>query len=435
MKVMYASELIKLPSAKRTRNEKTGIHAWFPYYAGYSELFVEKALSLLSLEKNSTVLDPWNGSGTTTLVAQRNNFNSIGLEINPVMNIFAQAKNLSNINYLNEIRNFTDQLLNFTYEEYILTSNDPILNFYTKQSACFVRSFISLIRSFCSSHFQFSMKTVRKNIIYSNKQTHPAEAFLTIAALICAKQLSKHQVCSNPTWIKMPEQKISINKERFLQLYFQTIDNMCKDIEQYVSQVTLKTESLSLEASSTKMCIKDNSIDAIITSPPYLTRIDYAISTIPELFILSSNYDLRSLRERTIGSPIIYDKSIKIRNEWGAKCKLILSQIENHESKASKSYYLPNILQYFHNIFLSLEEINRVLKINGSAIIVVQSSFFKDIEIPLSEIYIEMALELGNQATIISRDIVRNHMAHINQKSNSYKSNKIFYEDIVLISK
>ena len=43
-----------------------------------------------------TVLDPWNGSGTTTKVgSQYNNINLIGLDINPVMGIIARAQLIS----------------------------------------------------------------------------------------------------------------------------------------------------------------------------------------------------------------------------------------------------------------------------------------------------------------------------------------------------
>ena len=37
------------------------------------------------------ILDPWNGSGTTTYAASQLGYTSRGLDLNPVMNIVARA--------------------------------------------------------------------------------------------------------------------------------------------------------------------------------------------------------------------------------------------------------------------------------------------------------------------------------------------------------
>jgi len=78
-------------SLKPTR-KRTGVEAWFPYYAGYSSEFVRKALSGLGVTPGCTVLDPWNGSGTTTSVADALGFRAIGFDINPVAALVAAAR-------------------------------------------------------------------------------------------------------------------------------------------------------------------------------------------------------------------------------------------------------------------------------------------------------------------------------------------------------
>ena len=47
----------------------------------------------------------------------------------------------------------------------------------------------------------------------------------------------------------------------------------------------------------------------------------------------------------------------------------------------------------------------------------------------------EMAEKLNAKASIAFKDVVRGHMAHVNTKSNEYKKDKVFYEDVVEISK
>jgi hypothetical protein len=57
------------------------------------------------------VLDPWNGSGTTTLVAQKLGIKSFGLEINPVMTIHARAKNLRLVSQAEQVKRLARALV------------------------------------------------------------------------------------------------------------------------------------------------------------------------------------------------------------------------------------------------------------------------------------------------------------------------------------
>ncbi len=52
-------------------------------------------------------------------------------------------------------------------------------------------------------------------------------------------------------------------------------------------------------------------------------------------------------------------------------------------------------IQYFRDAELIVSEILRALKRGGVAILVVQDSWYKNIHIPLSTIYSEMAVRLG----------------------------------------
>ena len=70
---------------KRGQAERRGLHAWLPYYAGFSEAFVHKALRELGIEGDQVVVDPMNGSGTTTVVTQQLGVLSIGVELNPTV--------------------------------------------------------------------------------------------------------------------------------------------------------------------------------------------------------------------------------------------------------------------------------------------------------------------------------------------------------------
>ncbi len=229
--------------------------------------------------------------------------------------------------------------------------------------------------------------------------------------------------------------KPEINKEEILWQFEKIVNSMIADLELSLSPILDKIIHLPLQMDSRSLNIEDNIIDGIITSPPYLTRIDYAMSTKPEILIISNHKTLRLIRESTIGSPVIVNKNLSINPLWGKKCLQLLEKVKNHKSKAANSYYLHNILQYFKDAELSLKEIIRVLKPKKKALIVVQSSYFKEHEINLGEIYVEICKNLGVKSKIVGREIVRGHLAHVNTKSNQYKKSKVYFEDVICITK
>ncbi|KJJ40162.1 hypothetical protein UM89_21685 [Bacillus subtilis] len=53
----------------------------------------------------------------------------------------------------------------------------------------------------------------------------------------------------------------------------------------------------------------------------------------------------------------------------------------------------------------------------------------------LGDIYVEIGDKLGLSASIIKREEIRQHLAHVNTKSSQYVKNKIYYEDAVLLEK
>src|SRR4051812_1038303 len=68
-------------------------HAFYRYYAGYSSEFVKDAIAWLDLPaRGATVLDPWNGSGTTTSTVYEQHHQAIGFDANPAMVVVARAR-------------------------------------------------------------------------------------------------------------------------------------------------------------------------------------------------------------------------------------------------------------------------------------------------------------------------------------------------------
>jgi|688.fasta_scaffold00007_15 tRNA G10 N-methylase Trm11 len=150
-------------------------------------------------------------------------------------------------------------------------------------------------------------------------------------------------LCSNPTWIKRPKEKqdlIEFDFKRYLKDFEKAIDSLMINAED-LSQNPNKLPRLEL-ASSLTLPLKNSSVDCIVTSPPYCTRIDYAIK----------------LQEITL-TP---------------QAEKILKSVQVDDSKASVTYYYKNLKSYFIKMKLSFLELVRVLKKTGSLHIVLQDS-------------------------------------------------------------
>jgi len=202
---------------------------------------------------------------------------------------------------------------------------------------------------------------------------------------------------SNPTWIKRAKNnnlKISLTKKILVQTFTNVVNNLCRLIQNEVLNVDVEPDIFVADSLSLPM--ESSSFDACLTSPPYCTRIDYVITSLPELSLLSnSSKYLELLRSQMIGTTIVPDNNIMQSEMWGKTCVSMLEKVKNHQSKASSTYYSKTFIGYFDRIFCSINEIARLLRKGGNFVIVTQGSYYKNILIDLPLIIREMSLNLG----------------------------------------
>jgi hypothetical protein len=425
-------------SAKRSSIERNGIHAWHPYYAGYSEGFVTSAIHHLSCDRDTLILDPWGGSGTTGAVASRNGVPSICLDLNPVMATFAASKSYEVLLQSEEIEDFFQSLKSDVADESDVQDSEPLENIFHEDTARLIRAVVDRIPPV--AHLGDSEYSIEETVVSACRDVHqlinPTYAFYLAVLFVSLRRLSGISTLANPTWLRTGKVKVHVNSETLFSEFRLNATNMLGDLREFFSDNSadvIKNYSLPGDARNTP--IRSERVDRIITSPPYLTRIDYAISTMPEMFLFGDNNLVTFVRHQTMGAPVITINGKEQKAEWGEVCNTVLNAVKTHRTKAATSYYWKNIVQYFMDMDAGLSEIVRVLKAGGKGLIVVQSSYFKEVEIPLGDIYQEMATLKGLNSHIAYREEVKGHMAHVNTKSSVYKQNKIYYEDFIYIEK
>lgn len=402
----------------------------YHYYAGYSDIFVKELLEKYCASYNHPIiLDPWNGAGTTTLVSTMLGYDSYGFDINPVMVIVAKAK-LYNFN-----KKTIDQVINkiITTKNRVNIShdNDPLNNWFDNSSVSAIRRLEFEIQK---QFFNIDKPTMLMNIWnYIDLSFEVSFFYLVMFSII--RELTKVFKSSNPTWIKTKiddSQKIKLSYKNLKELYFNSLLNMQENFIMTPNEVNCHIS----QGNSQHIALNNNSLDIIITSPPYCTRIDYAIYTQVELALLGYNKEkLNLLRNSMIGTPTIIPHTDDNNSSLTSACLEILNTIKSHDSKAASSYYYKTYYQYFITMEKSISELSRVLNTNGILFLVVQDSWFKDVHINLSDILLDLCRKHQiKEINKIDFD-AKNNINQINQSSSNYKENKSYKESVLILGK
>jgi hypothetical protein len=395
-------------------------HDWYRYYAGYSPAFVEDALSRCKVGPNALVLDPWNGSGTTTAVAQSQGVPALGYDANPALVLVARAR-LLGPEVADSVVPLVDdliahaQLFDFDGEG----EHDPLGAWFEMQAVREARGIERAIRHVLVEHG--APAVTRKE---RSDGVSALAAFFYVALFDAVRSKLRPFVGNNPTWVKTapPQELLSLTPGAVHDAFRGASERLTRKLRAQEPSDAAATARVEL-ATSTAMPIASAGASAVITSPPYLTRIDYVVATRPELAVLGlSKEETRALRTEMIGTPTISSDTPEPVAQSGTTASTLIERITQHPSRASGTYYRKYFLQYFASMSQSLTELRRVLSRDGQAVIVVQDSFYKDVHVDLPTIIEEMSEAVGFSLRERKDFEIATTKAAINRKARSWRS-------------
>lgn len=138
-----------------------------------------------------------------------------------------------------------------------------------------------------------------------------------------------------------------------------------------------------------RLNIESNSIDLVLTSPPYLNAIDYMRCSKFSLVWMGHNAsDLRQIRSTSVGADTSLAKALEA--PW---VKLLISQLKLNPVLSNHDYSL--LARYVWDMSHALAEVSRVLRGGGRAVYVVGDSVSRGTFIPNSSIVSAVAREHG----------------------------------------
>lgn len=407
---------LSIISPKRTRRADGGWDDFFPYYAGYPEKFATSILSSAELRPDSVILDPWNGSGTTTFAAAQLGLQSIGIDINPVMALVARARLLppSEADSLSALADeIAFKALDLTITD---DGDDPLTTWFAEETAHTVRSLEKAAR-----HLLISATTLRNPAVELNRISALASSIYVALFSVCLDLTAEYR-STNPTWTRTPAaqaKKLSIGRERIVTDFLRIINRLAQALSS-ITQARANADILVGDTASASFT--PESVDFVLTSPPYCTRIDYAAATRIQLAILAPLIveSERSLSRRMMGSTRVSRETTAIQECWGPTAVSLLREIGNHRSKASAGYYLKTHVDYFSKLANSIKAVASAVKPRGSAIFVVQDSYYKDIHNDLPRILAEIAERNGLRLQREERFPVKNALVSSHPHAKNY---------------
>jgi len=136
--------------------------------------------------------------------------------------------------------------------------------------------------------------------------------------------------------------------------------------------------------------------DLVLSSPPYLSRLDYIRFSEPELRFMSALGlgAVGRLRGRQVGSVLVSSKAVRSRS-LPPQSKSFVQLVERHPSKGSRNYYRKFIANYFGNLQIVAKHLVSSTRPGADAWIVVQDSWYKDIRIPTGDLAREIFQSAG----------------------------------------
>ena len=391
----------------------------FDYYAAYSHAFVRRVLSQLNLQPDTIVLDPWNGRGTTTSVAAEMGVSAIGFDLNPAMVAIAEARLVHPLLAASALKRLsrrrgTPSAINghaHAFEGWLVPKS---------------ASHIGAVRQLLEQTAASVIAQESHGLKDATAQERRLRAFLLLSLASALRQVMRPFQSSNPTWVKEqvpPHRRLRPTLDTIREL---TLASVSKAVDQGSSyELSVRGRVLLAQADSRSLPLRSGSIDAIVTSPPYCTRIDYAVATRPELAIFfgPTHAVFRSLRDRLMGTTTVpLRDGYSVSPQWAGSCISTLEKIRTHSSKASATYYYRNFLLYFDALYSSLLELDRVAKVGCSIALVVQDSYYKEVHVDLATIITEMAMSRGWAVQHREDHRQAATLAASNPKSRAYRS-------------
>jgi hypothetical protein len=269
---------------------------------------------------------------------------------------------------------------------------------------------------------------------FASPNTDSARHAIRCLHILSAARIAMHKRLrgSNPTWTKRADAKIASGID-----FEEALAGVSYHFSDYAAQVQSMSAEFSVDLANQNVANLDweaGSLDAIVTSPPYPNRTDYIRHYLPAAeLLLGGDHDTeRTLREVQIGTPLI--REAHANTPLPATVETIIERVRTHRSYASERYYAKGFRYYFDDMARSLAQCTRWLSPNGTVILVVQDTYYKEILISVADLLGDIATASGLAVIGKERFKVRHPLSRLSPHSRAVPKPQLF-ETVLMLTK
>ncbi len=357
------------------------IHSLHPYPAKFPPQLPKTILKEFS-KKGETVLDPFCGSGTTLVEARLQGINAIGVDVNSLFCLLSKVKSTPlKINQIKIIDNFME-----------IISNESFKWKMGNKSKVKVKEFEGLKHWFqlnVAEEITFILSEIEK------LNDNDVKDFLKVVLSSIIVKVSNQE-----SDVRFASINKNIKDCYTFDLFMDRAKECCKKVIEYSNLVKYQTDLKIYNADSRNLSfLEPQSIDLIITSPPYANTYDY--------------YLYHKLRQRWLGLDVQFAQY----NEIG-------SRREYSSLKENSKKWKDDLIKCFI-------EMNRVLKNKGIAFIIIGDSVIKKELIKVDEIIRDFSHSIG----FVILDIISSDLANHSKIFNPTFAQKGKREHLIVLEK
>lgn len=364
------------------------IHKWYNYLEEFPYSLIEDKIKEYKLQDNSFIVDPFCGSGTTLISANMFHMNAVGFDVSPLMTFVSKVKTTWDVD-INEFKKWAKKICEQFLQKVIEIDKIKFTNGFLK--AMPKRE----LNQWLSPRLQQEVSLL-KYIINKIPNLEIRNIFL-LAMLKSCFDSSYVSLCPGTTFYPFRE------KDEFWTLFTEKIIQIYDDLKAIQKHDHYgKSTLINDTCLNAQKYLESDSIDFIITSPPYPNDLEYTRQTRLELYLLDlvkSMDDIQKIKRQMVKSStklIFKESNSTIFSEKFHKVMAVSEKIYEQTKNKNWGFDYPRMVrEYFGDMYLCLKEFYPLMKKNSHFILVVGDQTIKGVLIPVGDILITMAKEIG----------------------------------------
>lgn len=386
-------------------NKKLPFYRLFKYKEGFSSKLVKTFIARYPL-KSGLILDPFAGAGTTLFSAREAGFRSIGLEILPLGEFVVQSRLALERVPAEELKRYISKMKELDFAK--LPSN-PETNF--KHIPITRMAFSEHNEKALNGFLSFIETRVKDQDI---KQVLKFAGFSILEAISFTRkdgQYLRWDSRSGKTKTKFNKGKIL----RFEEALFSKLAEMLEDKQPVVESELGGFAPKVITGSCLEILptMQAESVDLVVTSPPYCNRYDYTRTYALELVYLGCNQEeVKELRQAMLTCTVENHEKIELlRRTYGdvlfnrathafmrqPALQKVLSELGKlkDEGKLNNPGIYSMVKNYFFEMSFVIFELARLLKKGGEVYFVNDNVRYAGCNIPVDLILCDFASSAG----------------------------------------